>query len=144
MIRSFEHGVIEGAFLANLHQKRMTEEKRRYERFENHSLNVAVSRPGIRGLIRTNPTADCLNFSRTGLQFDCPQKLEPGENLLIDIEVDDIDIHDIKAEVVTRKETSSGDYCHGVRFCLEDVKRDDVFRALLLIEDKLKGLSTYG
>ncbi len=122
----------------------MTEEKRRYERFANHTLKVDVSRPGIRGLIRTNPTAECLNFSRTGLQFDCPQKLEPGENLLIDIEVDEINLNEIKAEVITRQNTVSGDYCHGVRFCLEDVTRDDVFHHLLLIEDKLKSYSEYG
>ncbi len=121
-----------------------TEEKRRYERYENHSLKVDVSRPGIAGLIKTNPTAACMNFSRTGMQFDCPQKLEPGEKLLIDIEVDDIDLHDLKAEVVTRLEAPSGEWCHGVRFCLEDVKKDDVFRTLLLIEDRLKSLSTYG
>ena len=121
-----------------------TEEKRRYKRYENHSLSVDISRPGIRGLIRTNPNAECMNFSRTGMQFDCRQKLEPGEKLLIDIEVDEIDLHDLKAEVVSRQQASSGDWCHGVRFCLEDVKKDEVFRALLQIEDRLKSLSTYG
>jgi len=57
-----------------------TEEKRRYKRYQNHSLSVDLSRPGIRGLIRTNPTAECMNFSRTGMQFDCPRSLNPAKS----------------------------------------------------------------
>ncbi len=116
----------------------MTEEKRRYTRFENRSLSVAVARPGIRGIIRTNPTAECLNFSRTGLQFDCRQELNEGEKLVIDIAVDDLCLNELRAEVVSKLQTATGDWCHGARFCLEEIKKDDVFHGLLMIEARLK------
>jgi hypothetical protein len=118
--------------------KKMAVEKRRYARFENHSLSVAVARPGIRGIIRSNPTAECLNFSRTGLQFDCPQELNEGEKLIIDIAVDGINLNELKAEVVSKLKTATGDWCHGARFCLEEIKKDNVFHSLLLIEHRLK------
>jgi len=58
--------------------------------------------------------------------------------------VNEIDLNDPKAEVISRQQAASGDWCHGVRFCLEDVKKDEVFRALLQIEDRLKSFFTYG
>jgi hypothetical protein len=116
----------------------MAVERRRYARFENRSLSVAIARPGILGVIRSNPTAECLNFSRTGLQFDCPQELNEGEKLIIDIAVDGINLHELKAEVVCKLKTATGDWCHGVRFCLEEIKKDNVFHSLLMIEDRIK------
>lgn len=122
----------------------MSDEKRRYERFSNTTVSVQVSRPGIRGFIRSNPEGDCLNFSRTGMQFDCRQPLESGEKLVLDIEVDEILLQDLNAEVVTRQKTDTGAYCHGVRFCLEDVSKDKVFHCLLQIEDRLKSRHQFG
>ena len=119
----------------------MSDEKRRYERFVNRSLSVAVARPGLRGIIRTNPSAECLNFSRTGLQFDCHQELRTGEKLVIDIEVDGISLNDLKAVVISKVQTESGDWCHGARFSLEDVRKDRVFHSLIMIEDRLKNAS---
>ena len=119
----------------------MSDEKRRYERFDNRQLSIDVARTGLRGFIRANPSAECTNFSRTGMQFDCPSKLHRGEKILIDLSVDDIAVRDLRAEVVDRHESpaTQGDWCYGVRFCLEDA--DDtsrVFHQLLLIEDRLK------
>ena len=122
----------------------MSGEKRRYERFENRALAIGVARPGIRGILRSNPSAECLNFSRTGLQFDSAQQLKTGESVLIDIEVDEIAVHDLKATVVSSVQTEQGAWCHGTRFCLEDTKSDAVFRDLLRIEDKLKTHKLYG
>lgn len=122
----------------------MNEDKRRYERFENPSLSICVARPGIRGMLRSNPTADCLNFSRTGLQFDSPKQIAVGEKLLIDIEVDDIALEDLAAIVISCVKTDSGDWCHGARFCLEDTKSAGVFRDLMRIEAKLKTLKLFG
>ncbi|MFT7221330.1 MAG: hypothetical protein ACI8Z1_002952 [Candidatus Azotimanducaceae bacterium] len=122
----------------------MSDEKRRYERFAIQSLTLCVARPGIRGMFRVSPSAECLNFSRTGLQFDSPMKLQPGEKLLMDIAVEDISLQDLKAVVVTCEATTSGDWCHGTRFCLEDTKSNVVFRDLLRIEDRLKNLKIFG
>lgn len=116
------------------------QEKRRYQRFENQSLSLDIARPGIKGIIRTNPTAECLNFSRTGLQFDCTQELNLDEKLVIDISVDDIVLRDLSAAVVSCKETEAGSYCYGARFCLEQskMKKETIHRNLLRIEEKLK------
>ena len=120
-------------------------EKRRYQRFENRSLAVDIARPGIQGIIKTNPTAECLNFSRTGLQFDCPQKLKDGEKLTIDISVDDIVLRDLSAMVVSSQSIDNGNWCYGARFCLEypRMKKDNIYRNLLLIEEKLKRSNEY-
>ena len=124
----------------------MTDEKRRYPRYSNHYLSLSVARPGIRGIIRTNPSAECMNFSLTGLQFDSPEQLTPGEKLLLDIEVGDVELHELHGEIVSSIETDGGNWCHGVRFCLEDaqMKKNEIHHALLLIEDKLKSADAYG
>ncbi len=114
------------------------DEKRRYERFPNELLKLTFARPGIRGVFSTRPAADCNNFSRTGLQFDCARQLEPGEKLLIDVEMEDISLQELKAEIVSRQSSTEGAWCYGVRFCLEDARKNDVFHALLMIEDRLK------
>lgn len=121
------------------------EEKRRHQRYANERLGVDVSRPGIKGIIRTNPTAECMNFSLTGLQFDCPEALDPGEKILIDIAVDDLEIRDLEAEVVSRQSLPGDHFCHGVRFCLEspEMKKAEIHRCLLQIEDKLKLMQEY-
>ena len=115
----------------------MAGEKRRYERYDNQLLTIEVARTGFKGFVLSNPSAECMNFSRTGMQFDCPKQLDDGEKVLIDISIDDISLHDLKAEVISRQQTDNGDWCHGVRFCLEDIGKDQVFHKLLLIEDKL-------
>ncbi len=126
----------------------MTGEKRRYKRFHHHALRVTVTRPGIRGFILADPTGDCLNFSRTGLQFDSHTELSPGEMLLVDIEIDEIHLQELKAEVITKvagpNESGTELWCHGLRFCLEEAKQNEVFHRLLLIEDRLKNLDQYG
>ena len=122
----------------------MSEEKRRYERYQNPLLSICIARPGIRGMLRANPTAECLNFSRTGLQFDSPKQMAVGQKLLIDLQVDDIALEDLKAVVVSCVKTESGDWCHGARFCLEDTKSNGVFRDLLRIEAQLKTLKQFG
>ena len=120
-------------------------DKRRYRRYENRSLTVDIARPGIKGIIRTNPTAECLNFSRTGLQFDCGQYLKVDEMLVIDIAVDDIELRDLSASIVTCKQKDDGEWCYGARFCLEKpkMKKDSIHRNLLRIEEKLRTLLDY-
>lgn len=115
-----------------------SEDKRRYERFPNKALKLTFAKPGIRGIFSAKPSTECTNFSRTGLQFDCTTELMPGEKLLIDIELEEISLRELKAEVVTRQTSPGGDWCYGVRFCLEDTSKSHVFHALLMIEDRLK------
>ena len=116
------------------------DEKRRYQRYENHSISIQVSRPGIKGIIRANPSGTCLNFSRTGLQFDCAQPLDVNEELVIDITVDDLILRDLSGTVVSRRQLGDGNWCHGIRFHFEKsrMKKDEIYRKLLLIEENLK------
>lgn len=116
----------------------MNKEKRRYQRYPNVSLQLSFARPGIRGIFSANPSAACSNFSRTGLQFDCATDLPQGEKLLMDVELGDIGLQELKAEIVSKQPAESGDWCYGVRFCLEETRKSDVFHALLLIEDRIK------
>lgn len=115
----------------------MSEEKRRYERINNDALSVNVARPGLRGLFARKPQTTCTNFSRTGLQFDCSNDLAPGARVLIDVELENLSLNELKAEVISKKPLASG-WCYGVRFCLEETRRADVFHALLMIENRLK------
>ena len=64
----------------------------------------------------------------------------------MDINVDEISLRDLKAEVVSHLPTAAGDWCHGLRFRLEDaqMEKNEVFRGLLLIEDKLRSLKNFG
>ena len=123
-----------------------SEEKRRYARYANQQIELEVARPGIKGMITTNPSVQCLNFSRMGLRFDSPQKLETGEKLLIDIAIDDIALRDIQAEVVFGQPGESGNWCYGTRFCLESstMNKPEIHLGLLRIEDKLKSQSEFG
>lgn len=121
------------------------EEKRRYQRYANEQLSLEIARPGIQGIIRTNPTAECLNFSLTGLQFDCPQELKTGEKILIDIAVDDLALRELRAEIVSQQPIQDDHFCYGARFCLEspEMKKPDIHHVLLQIEDKLKVMQEY-
>jgi hypothetical protein len=118
----------------------MREERRQNKRYANPALNVDIARPGFTGMIKDNPTAECVNFSLSGVQFDCVQKLKANEKLLIDIELDDIALQELVAEVISYLELEDGTWCYGARFCHESVemKKSEVQHGLLRIEDKLK------
>ena len=120
-------------------------EKRRYQRYGNQNLSLQVSRPGVRGMLRSNPSGKCLNFSRTGLLFNCAQPLKDGEPLVIDIFIDDIILRDVAAKVVSKQRQEDGAWCHGARFCLEQRKmqKEEIYRNLLLIEEKLKNCAEF-
>lgn len=114
------------------------DDKRRYERFRNSFLNVSIARAGLRGIFGKKPPAECTNFSRTGLQFDCAKDLSTGEKVLVDVDMEDLSLHELKAEVITKKPVKNHGWCYGVRFCLEETRKADVFHILLMIEDRLK------
>ena len=113
-------------------------DKRRYERFRNGFVKVSIARSGLRGIFGKKPPAECTNFSRTGLQFDCAKDLATGEKVLVDVDLEDVSLRELKAEVITKKPTKQEGWCYGVRFCLEETRKADVFHALLMIEDRLK------
>ena len=119
-------------------------ERRRFERFENDNLQLSVHRPGIKGILRINPTAECLNFSLTGLQFGTEQQLNVGEKLVIDLVVSDIEVTEIPCEVKSCK-SEDDVFCCGIQFDMNEkrMQTQDVMHALLRIEDRLRSFQTY-
>ena len=123
----------------------MNDERRNHERFENVQLVLNVARPGIKGFLRLNPTAECLDFSLAGLQFASKQVMQPGEPLVLDLCVYDIELTEIYGEVVSCIQEDNGLWYSGVKFMLEDkrMKKPAIRHCLLRIEDKLRSLSQY-
>ena len=118
----------------------MDEERRRHPRYPKGSIELKVAPPGIKGILTLNPDAECLNFSRTGLQFESDRRFKEGERLVVDLSVFDVALHEINAIVMSVKEEADGIRCCGVRFCLEDrpMRKPKIMHALLQIEDKLR------
>ena len=123
----------------------MSEERRYNERYENQQLVLNVARPGIKGILRLNPTAECLNFSLRGLQFASKQTMKVGESLVLDLCVHEIELTEIYGEVVSCKTESNGLWCCGVKFRLGDkrMQKREITHCLLKIEDKLRNINKY-
>ena len=123
----------------------MNDEKRNHERYNDERLILNVARPGIKGFLRLNPKADFVDFSLAGLQFKSKQALKPGEALVLDLCIHDIELMEIYGEVVSCKQEDRGLWCCGVKFCFEDkrMKRPNIKRSLLQIEDRLRSLNLY-
>ncbi|XOV88823.1 MAG: hypothetical protein ACFHX7_02815 [Pseudomonadota bacterium] len=118
----------------------MDKERRRHARYERADLELSVARPGIKGMLSLNPTSECLNFSLAGLQFGCNKLFQPGERLILDLRVYDIEADELLAEVVNAASHEDGTYCICVRFCFEEkrMQRASINHALLQIEDRLR------
>jgi len=116
------------------------QEKLRNARYEELSLELKVARRGIVGFLRLNPTADCLDYSQTGLQFGSDQEFKIDEKLVLDLRVRDMELDEINAVVVECEQLDSGLYCTRVKFCFLDthMKNPRIIHALLQIEDRLR------
>ena len=123
----------------------MSDERRHHERYDNLQLVLNVARPGIKGLLGLNPTAEWLDFSLAGLQFVSEQVMQPGEVLVLDLCAYDIELTEIYGEVVSCTQEDNGQWYCSVKFCLEDkrMKQPDIMHCLLKIEDKLRSLRQY-
>ncbi len=123
----------------------MDDDRRRHTRYQNDQLTLSVARPGIRGILRINPTAECLNFSRDGLQFACDQTFKIGERVVLDLQIYNLELDEIKGEVMTQRTLENGLCCHGIRFCKDDKRlhKPDVRNKLLVIEDRLRTATVF-
>ena len=124
-------------------------ERRKHTRYDQGeeplSLELNVARSGIAGFLKLNPTADCLDFSVSGLQFGSNQKFKVDEKLRIDLRAQDLELREINGVVVESNETEPGSYCTRVRFCFLErrMKNPRIMHALLGIEDKLRVAKQY-
>ena len=123
----------------------MSDERRQHERYDNAQFVLNVARPGIKGFLRQNSTAECLDFSLAGLQFASEEVIQLGETLVLDLCVYDIELTEIYGEVVSCRQEDNGRWCCSVKFCLEDkrMQHPDIMHCLLKIVDKLRCLREY-
>jgi hypothetical protein len=123
----------------------MSDERRHHERYNNEQLILNVARPGIKGFLKVNPCAECMDFSLTGLQFSCEQPMVTGEALVLDLCVSDIELNEIYGEVVSCKQENDGSWCCGVSFSFADkrMQKPEIKHSLLMIEDKLRSINEF-
>ena len=121
----------------------MDDERRKYERYSNEQLVLHVARPSIKGILKLNPTAECLDFSRTGQQFASNQPLKITEKVVLDLLIYDIELDEIRGEIISHKPLDNGQCCHGVHFCDKRMNNPDIAQKLLLIEDRLRTAQQY-
>ena len=120
-------------------------ERRRHPRYPKGALELKVARPGIKGILTLNPEAECLNFSRSGLQFESDRPFKVGERLVGDLNVLDVAFNELYAIVMSVKEDADGLLCCGIRFCMEErrMQKPKIMHALLQIEDKLRATHAF-
>ncbi|MFT7245891.1 MAG: hypothetical protein ACI82A_003262 [Candidatus Azotimanducaceae bacterium] len=104
------------------------------------NLELTVARRGIVGFLRLNPTADCLDYSQTGLRFGSDQEFKVDEKLVLDLRVRDMELDEINAVVLECEQQHDGLYCTRVKFCFleKHMKKPRIMHALLQIEDRLR------
>ncbi len=122
-------------------------ERRKNTRYHELAVELSVARRGIVGFLRLNPTADCVDFSLSGLQFCTNQQFKVDEKLVLDLRVRDIEAKELNAVVVTCEpmDDKPGKYCTRVRFCFMErrMKNPRVMHALLAIEERLRVAQQY-
>ena len=120
-------------------------ERRRNGRYGEVDLVLDVARPGIKGILRVTPSSECLDFGIAGLQFGSAEPFQQGERLVLDIRVNDVELRELVAQVVSSQQKEDDMYCTGVRFCFElkSMQTPKISRALLQIEDKLRVAQQY-
>ncbi|MBD3649611.1 MAG: hypothetical protein HUJ31_19635 [Pseudomonadales bacterium] len=123
----------------------MDGERRRHARYSRGDMTIEIARPGILGILTVAPSAECDNFSRSGLQFCCEKPFEIGEKLIRDICAFNILGHELSAAIVNITPCEDNKWCCHVRFCFEDkhMQDPDLQLALLQIEDRLRTAQAY-
>jgi len=114
----------------------------RYYKNVHHNLSVTVKRThNILGAFRKPLTATWMDFNRYGMGFETTNQHRIGEQVLLDLSLDDKNISDIVALVCNARRSRSGQYRHGVKFdyrANDHMRSKDVEYAIESIEVKLK------
>ena len=123
----------------------MNQEQRTEPRFYksvHHNLSVTVKRPhSILGAFRKPLTATWMDFNRRGMGFESTGQHRIGEQVLLDLSLDDKNITDVVAFVCNARRSQSGQYRHGVRFDFQanaHMRSKDVEYVIENIELELK------
>ena len=108
-------------------------------------MSLEVVRPGIKGILKVAPSSECIDFAIGGLRFGSAEQFQKGERLVLDVRVNDVEVRELLAQVVSSQPRDRSTYCTGVRFCFEakSMQLPEISRALLRIEDKLRVAQEY-
>jgi hypothetical protein len=130
---------------ASISTETESEERRKHVRYDKIGLELSVARRGIVGFLRLNPTADCVDFSVSGLQFGTNQRFKEDEKLVLDLRVRDLEVKELNAVVISSEPMENGMYCTRVRFCFQErrMKNPRIMHALLTIEERLRVAKQY-
>ncbi len=100
-------------------------------------LNVELHRPGILGMFRSAITADCVDFSVTGIRLATPTKLSVGQNLVLDISVNDLRVEELPGVVRRASATAEGN-CYDIDFMPESTGRGNTMHCLRHIDSHIR------
>jgi len=123
----------------------MSQEQRtepRYHKTAHHNLSVTVKRPhSILDTFRKPLTATWMDFNRYGMGFESMGKHRIGQQVLLDLSLDDKNVTDVVALVCNAHRSQSGQYRLGVKFDFranDHMRSKDVERAIESIEFKIR------
>lgn len=84
-----------------------------------------------------------MDFNRYGMGFESGDQHRIGENLLLDLSLEDKDVTNVVAVVCNARLSQSGQYRHGVRFDFQangHMRSSNVGNTIVDIEAKLKNI----
>ncbi len=100
-------------------------------------LSVELHRPGILGMFRGAISGNCVDFSTTGIRLETPSKLSVGENLVLDLAVNDIRLEELPAIVRRASATAEGN-CYDIDFVPEGTGRGNTMHCLRNIDSHIR------
>ena len=115
-------------------------ERRKRPRYPHGDLRVQVHKPGLGGMLRTPPTV-CVDFSLSGLQVTTRQSFHVGEQVVLDLRLLDVHIHEMRGIVCTARadDQEATGYRYGIRFCFEAGK----YMRTISVSDCLRRIASY-
>lgn len=114
-------------------------ERRRNTRYRPGDLKITIAYPGLKGMLRSNPIVECLDFNALGLRFESVRRFNLDDRLIIDLCIREECIYELSALVCCARKVEDRYQC-GTRFCFEEkrMQSDEVRRTLLNIESTLR------
>ena len=112
--------------------------KRGATRHPTGNLVVQVRGAGLLSRLRGRSIATWMDFSTSGMAFESPRRLAPGDRVLVDLAVGDVHLESVPAVVRNRRPASSGSRRYGVEFA-PDADPADLAR----VESRLRELTPH-
>jgi PilZ domain len=103
-------------------------------------LNVELHRPGLLGIFKRAVSADCIEFSLSGMRLQTRAKLKVGESLVIDLAMHDVRVEEL--EGVVRKATADDNgRCYDIDFAPSGTQRGTTLHCLRHIDSHIRALA---